>query len=73
MLRKICETGVQSNIMRNDVDPVELHMTISSLCFFYVANRYTFSKLFSVDMTSSEAHQQRREQIVRLILRYVVA
>ena len=31
---------------RSDVDPIDLHMSISALCFYNVSNRYTFSTIF---------------------------
>ncbi len=40
-LRAILARGVASGHFREGVDPVELHMTISALCFYNVSNRYT--------------------------------
>jgi len=53
------------------VDPIDLHMSISALCFFNVANRATFSTIFKRDMASRKALAVRRSQIADLILRYV--
>jgi AcrR family transcriptional regulator len=63
--------GVKVGLFRNDLTPVDIHMTMSALCFFHVSNRATFSKIFKIDMTSAEALQQRRNQIIDLIVRYV--
>ena len=70
-LRDICRRGVAEGVMRDDIDPLALHMSISALCFFNVSNRHTFSTIFNVDMTSPAATRKRRKQVTELILRYV--
>ena len=70
-LRDICRRGVAEGVIRGDIDPLDLHMSISALCFFNVSNRHTFSTIFKVDMTSPSATEKRRENIKDLILRYV--
>ncbi|MDP3737821.1 MAG: TetR family transcriptional regulator [Hyphomonadaceae bacterium] len=71
LLADICRRGAAEKVMRRNIDPVDLHMTISALCFFYVSNRYTFSYLFEVDMTSLSATVSRRERVSEVVLRYV--
>ena len=70
-LRDIVTRGVAEGVMRKDIDAIDLHMSISALCFFYVANRYTFSTIFKVDMTSASATAARRESVTDMILRSV--
>jgi AcrR family transcriptional regulator len=70
-LRDIVERGVAAGEMRKDLDPIDLHMSISALCFFNVANRPTFSTIFKVDMTSPAATTARRESVTDMILRFV--
>ena len=70
-LRDLLQRGQRSDVFRGDVDPVDLHMTISALAFFNVGNRATFSKIFKRDMTSPEALATRRDQVVEMVLRYV--
>ena len=70
-LRDIVERGVDAGVMRKDLDPIDLHMSISALCFFNVANRHTFSTIFKVDMTTPAATAARRESVAEMILRFV--
>src|SRR5215510_9734914 len=49
-LRDLLSRGQRARTFRRDIDPVELHMTISALGFFNVANRATFSTIFKRDM-----------------------
>ena len=66
-LRRVLERGAKSGDLRPDIDPIELHMSISALCFYNVSNRYTFSTIFGRDMTSPKAAAARREVIVEII------
>lgn len=70
-IKRLCARGAAEGVMRKDIDPVDLHMTISALCFFNVSNRYTFSKIFDVDMASPKATAARRESVIQAILKFV--
>ncbi|MGE0723228.1 MAG: TetR/AcrR family transcriptional regulator [Alphaproteobacteria bacterium] len=70
-LQDICARGVAEGSIRKDVDPVDLHMTISALCFFNVSNRHTFGTIFNRDMASPAALAKRRAVVVDTVLRYV--
>lgn len=70
-LKAILDKGVSAGLFKAGVDPVDLHMSISALCFFNVSNRYTFSTIFSRDIGTPEAMTKRRSQVVEMILRAV--
>jgi AcrR family transcriptional regulator len=70
-LRRILKRGVSQKIFRPGIDPIELHMTISALGFFYISNRHTFGAIFTHDMASSQASERRKRIIVDTVLRYV--
>lgn len=70
-LQRILQRGVAQGIFRDGIDAIDLHLTISSLGFFYISNRYTFGAVFPYDMTSSKAFERRKNVIVDLVLRYV--
>ena len=67
-IRRILDRGVEEGLFRPGIDPVDLHMTISALCFFNVSNRHTFGTIFKKDMESSEALAGRRASISDIIL-----
>jgi len=70
-LQAIIDKGVTAGLFRHDIDPVDLHMSISALCFFNVSNRHTFSTIFSRDIGAPDAMARRREQVVAMILKSV--
>jgi AcrR family transcriptional regulator len=70
-LRDICRRGIQAGLFRDGIDEVDLHMSISALCFFNVANRATFSRIFNREMATQHALARRREIVIETIMRYV--
>jgi AcrR family transcriptional regulator len=70
MVREILDRGIAAGVFRGDLDPVDVHMTISALCFYNVSNRYTFSRIFDRDMTSPKAVAARREVVVDIMDRW---
>nr|WP_276046562.1 MULTISPECIES: TetR/AcrR family transcriptional regulator [unclassified Sphingomonas] len=71
--RALIERGVADGSFRPGIDPVDLHMTISALSFYFVANRYTFGTLFGVDLQQEEAATRRRAQVIDTVTRYCCA
>ena len=70
-VRAVYERGVVAGVFRPDVDAIDLHMSISALCFFNVSNRHTFSLIFKRDLDSLAAVAARRENIVEMVVRFV--
>jgi AcrR family transcriptional regulator len=73
VLERICARGCKSGVFRPDIDVIDLHMTISALCIFNVANRYTFSQIFSRDMSSPQALAARKARVIDIVLSSVRA
>ncbi len=71
-LQAIIDKGVADGTVRAGVDPVDLHMSISALCFYNVSNRYTFASNFGVDMASPKSLKKRRAQITEIVLAWVL-
>jgi AcrR family transcriptional regulator len=69
----ILARGRNEGVFRRDVDPVDLHMAISSFCFFRVANRYTFGTIFGRDLAAPELATVHKRQICDMILAYLAA
>lgn len=70
-IERLLARGEREKLFRRDIDPVELHMTLSALCIFSVANRHTFESLFDYDMTSEAARTERKREIDEILWRYV--
>jgi AcrR family transcriptional regulator len=70
MLTRLIDRGVAARVFRKDLDPIEVHMSISALCFYNVSNRYTFSQIFQRDMSSPKALKRRRETVIDIVERW---
>jgi AcrR family transcriptional regulator len=71
-LRNVYDRGVKAKLFRKGLDPIDLHMSISALSVFNIANRYTFSLIFKRDLESPEAQAARCQSIVDMIERHVL-
>jgi AcrR family transcriptional regulator len=70
-VRSVYERGLQAGVFRSGIDPVDLHMSISALSFFNVANRHTFALIFKRDLASPAAIVARRDSIIEMVVRFV--
>jgi AcrR family transcriptional regulator len=70
-LRRVYERGVKDKVFRSGLDMIDLHMSISALSVFNVANKHTFSLVFKHDMSSPRAITNRRDSIVDIVAKYV--
>jgi AcrR family transcriptional regulator len=70
-LRSVYERGVAAGVFRSGLDPVDLHMSISALSVFNIANRHTFSLIFQRDFDTAPALIARRDSIIEMIVRFV--
>jgi len=69
-LRQVIERGQKAGVFRAAIDPVDLHMSISALSVFNVANRHTFGLIFDRDLESPAALIARRDSIIEMIVRF---
>jgi hypothetical protein len=63
--------GVKVQLFRDDVDPVDLHLFISSLCFHRIANRHTFAVAFGRDPSGARSRVRHRQMIVDAVMRFM--
>ena len=70
-VQAVYRRGVKAGVFRKEIDPIDLHMSISALCFFNVSNRHTFSLIFKRELDTPRAIGARRDSIVEMIVRFV--
>lgn len=71
MLEAILEKGVEQGIFRADMKARDLYITIASLGYFYLSNRYTLSAFLDEGMMSEDALNHWRDHITTVVLRSV--
>lgn len=65
---KILRQGIRQGQFREDIDPVQLWISIVSLCQFYLSNSYTLSHILATKVDSPAAVGRRREHVADLVL-----
>jgi AcrR family transcriptional regulator len=63
LLQRLLEEGRAQGSIRRDMDARDVHMFISSLCFFRVNNRFTFKANFSRDLMSAKLRARYRNMV----------
>ena len=72
MLDAILERGRREGLFRDGVDPVQLYISIASLCYFYLSNSHTLSAVFGRDLRAPKAMAQRLSHMTDLVLGYLL-
>lgn len=63
--------GEGAGVFRPGLDALDLHMLISSFCFYRVSNRHTLKAIFGRDGRAPEIAAAHRHMIAEAILRFV--
>jgi TetR/AcrR family transcriptional regulator len=71
LISTILDAGRAAGVFREDADPLDVHMLISSFCVFPVANRYTFETLFARDLLDPARLEGYRAMIGDVVVRYL--
>lgn len=61
LLEQLLQRGRDQGVFREGIEPLDVHLLISSYCVFQIANQYTFGHLFNTDLhtTAQRAHLRR--------------
>lgn len=70
LIDEILKRGQADGVFRTGVDPVQLYISIASICYFFVANRHTLSAIFALPKTR-DVLDMRRRHVIDVILGYL--
>jgi AcrR family transcriptional regulator len=73
VLDGVLARGRESGVFRDDVDALDVHLVVSSYCFFQVANQYTFGYLFDRDLLAPERRDHLRGIIGDVVVAWLTA
>ena len=71
LIHDTLEEGVKEGKFRPGIDPVELYISIASLSWFYLSNRWTLSAIFKRDLTKPARLSRHGKHIVDVIMAYL--
>ena len=69
-LTALLKRGAARGIFRKDVDPIDIYITIASLCYFPVSNRHTLRVVFKVPIDKPWL-DRRAKVIAEMVLLYL--
>ncbi len=67
-LSDVLRRGAEKGVFKPGLDPVNVYLTIASLGFFYLSNRYTLSTVFHRDLQARGELEKWGEHIVATVL-----
>jgi AcrR family transcriptional regulator len=68
ILQRVLDRGKREGVFRRGVDPVDVHLLISSFCFFRVSNRHTFGALFGRDLSDKALRLLHKRMLADAVL-----
>ncbi|TAM42832.1 MAG: TetR family transcriptional regulator [Burkholderiaceae bacterium] len=72
LLDTVLERGRRDGLFRAGIDPVQLYVSIASLCYFYLSNNHTLSTIFGRNLRAPKAMAQRLSHMIDMVLGYVM-
>jgi AcrR family transcriptional regulator len=72
-LKVLLERGVREGVFVKNADPSQLWLTIFSLCWVHLANRYTMSWTLQTDLANKEWLESRRRHVIDVVTTYLCA
>lgn len=70
-IKDLLARGQRAGIFRKQVDPVQLYVTILSVCFTHISNRYTLSIMFQKDVSDPAWLESRRAHAREVVLSFL--
>lgn len=72
-VKDLLERGVKEGVFHRNVDPVQLYISLLSLCYIHLSNRYTLSIMFDRNLADDRWLRRRRKHVGEIILTYLTA
>ncbi len=65
---RILKKGERDGILRGGIHPLQLYISIASLCYFYLSNIHTLTMVFDKSLKTDTALATRVDHVVDLVL-----
>lgn len=71
ILDQVLRSGINKGVFRADVQARDVYLTIASLCYFYLSNRFTLSAFLGQDLQAEDALAHWERFVTDAVLRVV--
>lgn len=68
LIRETLRKGETAGVFRQNIDPLQLYISIAGLAFFFFSNTPTLSAIFDTDLSLPKAIEARRGHVVDLVM-----
>ncbi|MCT8972933.1 TetR/AcrR family transcriptional regulator [Microbaculum marinisediminis] len=68
LLRETLVRGAKAGVFRDDMDPVNVYISIAGISYFYFSNNPTLSAIFGKTLNAPEAIALRRKHVIEFAL-----
>lgn len=70
-LRRLVREGQERGLFRDDVDWVDLYISISGMASYFVSNRYTLATVLGADLSTRARLKRRLQHVPDMVLAYL--
>ncbi len=71
LLDETLRRGEAAGVFRSGLQAIDLHLLISSFCFYRVSNRNTFGEIFQIDLPDEQVKQRHKAMICESVIAYL--
>lgn len=68
LLRQTLKRGAAEKVFRNDMDPINVYISIAGISYFYFSNNPTLSAIFGTRLDTRKAIEARRQHVIEFAL-----
>ncbi len=69
-IQEILDRGAKAKVLRKGLDPFQLYISILSLSYLHLSNRYTLAVTYGHDLADPNWLEERRKHVCDVILAY---
>jgi AcrR family transcriptional regulator len=70
-MRRLLERGAAEGVFRQGIDPIQTHITIAAIGYYYLTNRFTGSIVFERDLMAKTTLEERLAFNLSTVIRLV--
>ncbi|MCW2337062.1 TetR/AcrR family transcriptional regulator [Sphingobium sp. B2D3A] len=72
-IKETLARGVEQKVFREDIDPLQLYVSMVALSYFHLSNVYTLSAIFSANLHSERWKSERRRHAQEMLSAYLLS
>lgn len=71
-IHQTLERGAEQKVFREDIDPLQLYVSMVALSYFHLSNAYTLSAIFNTNLQTERWKSERRKHAQDMLSAYLL-